>query len=155
MSSCAASSSTCSHAASCGSATSVSSPTANGLCSCHSASAYSTLPSYSRSQIQRNPQNIPAPSRSGTALCAEEACASSNGSPQLNSYSVPHHSPSSTPHERTPPLATRLRTPERTQSLRRITLQHRSAAPLYPQPDTTASHFATRSPPAISIHTPH
>src|ERR1700692_1966932 len=108
MSSCADSSFTCSHAASCASATSASSPTGDGLCSCPSASACPTPPSDSRSQIQRNPQNIPAPSRSGTALSAEEACASSNGSPQLNSYSAPHHSPSSTSHERTPPLATRL-----------------------------------------------
>src|SRR5271168_1154922 len=129
MSSCAASSSTCSHAASCASATSASSPTGDGLCSCHSASACSTPPSCSRSQIQHSSQNIPAPSRSGTALSAEEACASSNGSPQPNSCSAPHHPPSSTPHERTPPLATPLRTP---QSLRCIALQHRSGASLHP-----------------------
>ena len=53
LSSCAASSCTCSRAASCASATSASSPTGNALCSCRSASSYSKMQQRSQRQQHR------------------------------------------------------------------------------------------------------
>src|ERR1035441_7512556 len=99
MSSCAASCSTCCHAASCASATSDSSPTGNALRCCRSASSCSPVQPTARIELRRPLRIILARLPTGTVPSAEALCTSWNGSPQLNSGCVLHPSPTYVPHE--------------------------------------------------------
>ncbi len=97
MSSCADSCSTCCRRASCASATSDSSPTANELLCCRCACNCSA--DYSRRPLPRHHRPPMRLTHSGTARSAEEPCASSNGSPPPNSCFALHLNQTGAQHE--------------------------------------------------------
>jgi hypothetical protein len=105
MSSCAASSCTCCHAASCASATSASSPTGNALRCCRSASGCSQVQPTSLLEPHRVMQITLARPPAGTVPSVAAPCTPWNGSPRLNCCRILHPSPTYVPHE-TPTPAT-------------------------------------------------
>jgi hypothetical protein len=129
MSSCVASCSIYSHAASSASATSASLPTGNVPDCCHSASTcFAVQIAPQQHRLQQTVITL-----TGTARCAAQRCMSSNDSQQLNSCSVPRH-PTDTPHEPTASPSIPPRVCTRTQTLCLMSLKPRCRPPRSPFP---------------------
>src|SRR5271156_2478065 len=149
MSSCAASCSIYSHAASSASATSASLPTDNVPGCCHAASAYFAVHKPSQLQQHRLQQTVLI--HTGIVLCAAQRCISSNGSPHLNSCSVLPHS-TGTPHESTAPTSIPPRVRTRTQVLR-LTRLKSLCGPSFFLPSAAQHNPRMERPAATSTYT--
>ena len=164
MSSCAASCSTCSHAASCASATSDFSLTAGERSFFHSVSDCSSHPI---SQQQTPPRRPPSPlTHHGTVRSAAEPCRLSSASPPRNFSSDPRLISAGTPHESTSPASNLARASARTLvlclSLLRMlygaalqTLRRASARPFSLPPATETKAHPQQSPPRKRQRPPH
>src|SRR6202167_872507 len=142
MSSCAASCSTCSHAASCASATSDFSLTAGERSFFHSVSDCSSRPF---SQQQTPPRRPRSPlTHHGTVRSAAEPCRLSSASPPRNYSSDLRLIPAGARHESTSPPSNRARTSARTLVLCLAFLRMQYGCALQPLPCTAPRPFSLR-----------